>query len=100
MILRQLGLHVQELETGPLTFLLSRSIPVAYVDRREAALPPGVYRTDRYFSKATTAHLNKWLRDQSPYATIPHDLIVQAFQSVSRFSQTPNPLETWVTSDV
>lgn len=94
MKVRQLGLHAQELEAGPLKFLLSCSIPVAYRDTRENAMPPGWFRTDRRFSKATTRHLNAWLKGKR-YATIPHDMILEAFDSVSRFSPMAVPTQTW-----
>ncbi len=93
MILRQLGLGVQELEAGPITILLSHSIPVAYRDIRPDAMPPGLYRTDMWFSKATTLHLNKWLHGKR-YATLPHDLIVSAFQGISRYGQNARQRET------
>ena len=86
MRIRQLGLYAQELETGPFTFLLSHSVPVAYRDSRVDAQPPGLFRTDRYFSKATTAHINKWLGKTPRVSTIPHDLIVTAFDGLSRWS--------------
>ena len=88
MILRTLGLNAQELETGPLVFLLSHSIPVAYKDKSSGAMPPGLYRTDRFFSKAVSRHLNKWLGDR-PHSTVPHDIIVAAFRQVSRFHDQP-----------
>ena len=85
MLLRQLGLHVQELEAGPLRFLISQSIPVAYTDMRPEAPAPGVFRSDAWFNKATTRHQNAWLKDKGSYSTIPHELVVQAFESISRF---------------
>lgn len=87
MKLRPLGFGVQELEAGPFVFLLSQSIPVAYRDARPEAGLPGVYRTDAWFSKATTAHLNKWLGKRE-YATIPHRLIIRAFEGLSRYSES------------
>lgn len=87
MKIRQLGLYAQELEAGPFLFLLSHSVPVAYRDARADAPPPGAFRTDRFFSKATTAHLNKWLGKTGRYSTIPHDLIVDAFNSLSRWAE-------------
>lgn len=89
MRLRQLGLHVQELEAGPLRFLISQSVPVAYQDMRPEAMPPGVFRSDAYFNKATTRHQNAWLKDKGPYSTVPHELVIQAFESVSRYTNTP-----------
>ena len=89
MNLRSLGLNAQELEAGPLLVLLSHSIPVAYRDSRPEARAPGLYRTDRRFNKAFTRHINKWLEDKGPYAVVPHDVIVRAFESISRF--TPQP---------
>ena len=89
MRLRHLGLNVQELEAGPFLFLLSNSVPVAYADTRPEAMAPGVFRSDGYFGKATTRHQNKWLADRRPYATVPHDLVVQAFESVSRYTAAP-----------
>ena len=91
MLLRQLGLHVQELEAGPLRFLISQSIPVAYLDMRPDAPAPGVYRSKEWFNKATTRHQNAWLKDKGPYSEIPHELVVQAFESVSRFQNVSHP---------
>jgi hypothetical protein len=85
MRLRQLGLYAQELESGPFTFLISHSVPVAYRDSRPDAPAPGLFRTDAYFSKATSAHLNKWL-GKARYSTIPHDLIVTAFNDLSKWT--------------
>ena len=93
MKLRQLGLNAQELEAGPYTFLLSHSIPVAYRDRSEDAMAPGLYRTDRTFNKSITRHVNTWLRDKGQYATVPHDVIVKAFSDLSRFS--PKHVPAW-----
>lgn len=84
LILRSLGLNAQELEAGPYVFLISHSVPVAYKDRSPGAMRPGIYRTDKKFTKATTRHLNAWLRG-SRYATIPHEQIIDMFQSISRF---------------
>ena len=89
MRLRQLGFGVQELEAGPFLFLLSQSVPVAYVDRRPEAMAPGVFRSDGYFGKATTRHQNKWLNPKRPYAVLPHELVVQAFEQISRYTTTP-----------
>jgi hypothetical protein len=89
MRLRQLGLYAQELESGPFTFLLSHSVPVAYRDSRPDAIPPGMFRTERFFSKATTAHINKWVGKNPRVATVPHDLIVTAFDALSRWSDVP-----------
>lgn len=86
LILRSLGLNAQELEAGPYIFLISHSVPVAYKDRSQGAMWPGIYRTDKKFTKATTRHLNAWLRG-SRYSTIPHEKIVEMFQSISRFEQ-------------
>ena len=86
MILRQLGLNAQELEVGPYLFLISHSIPVAYRDRSSGAMPPGLYRTDRFFSKSVTRHINTWLKGQAS-STVPHDVVVQAFQNVSKYTQ-------------
>ncbi len=85
MMLRQLGLYAQELETGPFTFLLSHSVPVAYKDSRTTL----AYRTDAWYSKATSAHLNKWLKGVR-HAIVPHDLIVDAFQGVSIYTERPS----------
>jgi hypothetical protein len=87
--IHQLSLGVQELEAGPFLFLLSHSTPVAYVDRRPEAMAPGVYRSDVYIGKATTRHQNKWLQDKKPYATIPHDLVVKALDSISKYAEQP-----------
>jgi hypothetical protein len=93
MLLRTLGLNVQELETGPYVFLLSHSLPVAYRDRSPGAMPPGLYKTDRFFSKSVTRHVNKWVSDKGPHSTVPHDHIVSMFRSVSRY--TDQPATTW-----
>lgn len=90
MILRELGLRAQELETGPFVFLLSHGIPVAYRDRRPDAMPPGWYRSDIRLSKATTRHQNKWLEGHQ-HATIPHELVLKAFQGISRFTEIAVP---------
>ena len=98
MILRQLGLYAQELESGPFTFLLSHSIPVAYRDARPEAPAPGLYRTDAWYSKGTTQHLNKWLASKGGrYSTVPHDLVLEAFQGISRYSSVPERMETEAT---
>jgi hypothetical protein len=89
MKLRNLNGGAQELEAGPLLVLLSDSIPVAYVDLRAEAMAPGVYRTDQRFNKSVTRHINTWLEDKGPHATLPHELIVQAFESISRYSTSP-----------
>lgn len=91
MKLRQLGLGAQELEAGPFVFLISHSIPVAYRDTRPDAMPPGWFRTDRNFNKATTRHINKWL-EKKRFATIPHDMIVAAFENISRYAPVPSVL--------
>jgi hypothetical protein len=88
LILRQLGLNAQELEVGPYLFLLSHSIPVAYRDRSGGAMPPGLFRTDRNFNKSVTRHINTWVGDK-PASTVPHDVIVQAFRSVSKYAGQP-----------
>jgi hypothetical protein len=89
MKLRNLNGGAQELEAGPLLVLLSDSIPVAYADLRDEAMAPGVYRTDQRFNKSVTRHINTWLEDKGPHATLPHELIVQAFESISRYSTSP-----------
>jgi hypothetical protein len=92
MILRQLGLNAQELEVGPYLFLLSHSIPVAYRDRSSGAMPPGIYRTDRSFNTSVTRHINTWVGSKSA-STVPHEVIVAAFQNVSKYAGQPT--ETW-----
>jgi hypothetical protein len=92
MILRQLGLNAQELEVGPYLFLLSHSIPVAYRDRSSGAMPPGLYRTDRQYNKSVTRHVNRWIGERQA-STVPHDVIVAAFQAISKFAG--QPAETW-----
>ena len=91
--IRTIGFGMQELQAGPLTFLLSRSIPVAYRDARPEAMPPGAYRTDANFGKATTAHLNKWMGrpGEGRFAIVPHDLILKAFSHISRFQPEAIP---------
>lgn len=88
MKLRSLGLNAQELEVGPYLFLISHSIPVAYQDRSSGAMPPGLYRTDRFFSKSVTRHINTWIRGR-PSSTVPHDVVVEAFQGVSKYAGQP-----------
>src|SRR5690242_12481946 len=93
MRFRQLGLFAVEMEEGPFRVLLSRSIPVAFKDLRPSAPAPGAFRTDAWFSKATTAHLNKWLKGVR-YATVPHEQIVGALDSLGVYSSktsTPVP---------
>lgn len=66
-------------------FLLSYSIPVAYHDT-SGTQTLSWFKTDRNFNKATTRHLNKWLSGKR-FATVPHDLIVEAFQQISRYHE-------------
>ena len=92
MRLRELGLRVQELETGPLTFLLVDSQPVAYADR--SGEHPRFYRaqeyvsTERYQGKQITKALNKWLRSK-PVELVPRQRIMETWQGVSRFNAEP-----------
>jgi hypothetical protein len=64
---------------------VSDSIPVAYRDLE------GWYKTDRFFNKATSQHLNKWLKDR-PHVIVSHDLIVQAFEALA--VHTPDRRQT------
>lgn len=75
---------MQELETGPYTFLLVDSIPVAYRDRSPEAVAFGLYKTDRRFNKAATRAQNKWL-GRERFSVVPHEQIVEVYRSVSRF---------------
>jgi hypothetical protein len=84
--IRQIGLNAQELETGPFLFLLSHSIPVAYRDTRPNAMRPGLFRTDKFFSKSTARHINKWLNGKGPFSVIPHDVLVETFRGLSRYA--------------
>jgi hypothetical protein len=95
MRIRELGLRSFELETGPFAFLVSHGVPVAYRDRRPEAAAPGLYRTDKAWGKATTRHLNSWLKGKGPYATLPHDLITEAFSSISRYAGASMGARTW-----
>lgn len=87
MKVKTLGLRVQELETGPYTFLLVDSIPVAYRDRSPEAPGPGVFKTERRFNKAATRAENKWLHGL-PFKVVSHDQIEEVFRSVSKFGES------------
>jgi hypothetical protein len=84
MILRHLGLYVQELEAGPYRFLLVDSVPVAYTDGTTW------YRTSQYFRKGATKALNKWLRDR-PVQLIEQSAIGTLFQSLDKWSTEERP---------
>ncbi len=56
MKLKGIGSNMIELTTGDYTFLFSYETPVAY--HKEGV---GFYRTDEFFSKTTSRHINKWL---------------------------------------
>lgn len=87
MILRELGLRVQELETGPFKFLLVDSQPVAYHDSSIGAWfrAQEYVSTTRYQGKGITKALNKWLKDQE-VTSVPRAKIVEAFQGISRYA--------------
>jgi hypothetical protein len=87
MILRELGLRVQELETGPLSFLIVDSQPVAYCDRSIGAWfrAQEYVTTDRYQGKGITKALNKWLKNHE-VTSVPRSRILEAFQGVSRYA--------------
>jgi len=87
MILRELGLRVQELETGPYVFLLVDSMPVAYQDKDRGAWyrPQEYVSTPRYMGKNVTKALNKWLKEK-PVTVVPRAHIVTAFQGLSRYT--------------
>lgn len=87
MKVKTLGLRVQELETGPYTFLLVDSIPIAYRDRSPEAPRPGVFKTDRRFNKAATRAQNKWLATQ-PFEVVSQGQIEEIFRSVSKFGES------------
>lgn len=78
MKLRQLGYRAQELEAGPYRFLISDSVPVAYNDGLVA------YRSQEFFSKATTRHQNTWLGDIKA-RRVPHQAILDLFEALDRF---------------
>ena len=79
-----------ELSDGPYVFLISHGIPVAYWDRTPSAMPPGLYRTDRALTRGSTRHLNIWLQEHgNRFATLPHDQILSALDSLSRFTEQP-----------
>lgn len=84
MRLRDLGLRAQELESGPYTFLLSKSTPVAYRDTSTGG--PKWYRTEKFFSKGTTRHLNAWLKNK-PHAIVPHEQIIAAWEGLSKHAE-------------
>lgn len=86
MILRELGLRVQELETGPYTFLLVDSQPVAYRHEDRYYRAHEYITTKRYQGKGITKALNKWLKNKEVTA-VPREAIVQAFQGVSRYTE-------------
>jgi hypothetical protein len=74
MLIRRLGYRAQELEAQGRLFLLSDSIPVALKQDGE------YFRTDRFFSKATTGHINKWLKEKDAQARkVAHETIAEAF---------------------
>jgi hypothetical protein len=56
MKLTPLASNMTEVEIGDKTVLFSYKIPVAYHDST------GVYRTNKYWSKTTSKHINKWLK--------------------------------------
>lgn len=77
MLLRRLGYRAQELEAAGRLYLLSDSLPVAMRQDGE------YLRTDRFFSKATTGHINKWLKDKDAKArVVAHDTILEAFTNI------------------
>ena len=82
MILRSLGLRTQELAAGPYRFLVSDSTPVAYTDGS------GWYVTDRYWNKATTKRINRWLHanDQPSVSRRSQQEIGQLFEGVDRWA--------------
>lgn len=46
-----------EVDTEKYTVLVSYSTPVAYYNK----ISGGLYRTDKFWSKTTSRHINKWL---------------------------------------
>jgi hypothetical protein len=84
VLLRHLGLHVQELEAGPYRFLLVDSVPLAYTDGTTW------YRTSQYFRKGATKALNKWLRER-PVQLIDQQRIGTLFQSLDKWSSEEKP---------
>lgn len=60
MKIKGIASNMIEVTSGDLTFLLSYETPVAY--NKEGV---GFYRTDEFFSKTTSGHINKWLNRAS-----------------------------------
>lgn len=56
MKLKHIGPNMTEVTAGDYTILFSYSTPVA-CNKEGGAF----YRTDKFFSKATSCHINKWL---------------------------------------
>jgi len=64
MTLKQVGSNMSEVGIGDKTVLYSYSTPVAY---KEGGF---LFVTNKYWSKTTSRHINKWL-DGSKFETIP-----------------------------
>lgn len=64
MKLTHLGANMTELNMGKFTVFYSYNTPVAYMDNTNGKR----YRTDKFWSKTTTRHLNFWL-DRGYYET-------------------------------
>ena len=69
MNLKHLGPNQTELSFGDYTILFSYSTPVAYFDRYR-----GYCRTEKFWSKTTTGHINKWLSGEG-VRMVPQDEI-------------------------
>ena len=57
MKIKSIGSNMTEVQIGDKTVLVSYETPVAY---HEAGV--GYAKTSKYWSKTTSAHINKWLR--------------------------------------
>lgn len=59
MNLKPLGANVTEVTLGNTRILFSYQTPVAY--EIISGDQSGIYKTDRFWSKTTSRHINKWL---------------------------------------
>lgn len=66
MKIRPAGSNMTEVElTTGTTVLFSYKTPVA------AFVPgTGIVRTEKFFSQTTSKHINKWIRENAPSATV------------------------------
>lgn len=59
MNLKPLGTNVTEVSLGNVKILFSYQTPVAY--EIVSGDQSGIYKTDKFWSKTTNRHINKWL---------------------------------------